>query len=56
MGKTVSVRGASAYYDRLENLQDEIGGEIEINVVSGEYTTDELIEKVATGRDSLHHR
>ena len=49
MGKKVSVREGSAYYERLLNLQDEIGGDIEIETVAGTLTTDELIEKVARG-------
>ena len=49
IGKTVSVRKESSYYDRLTNLSEEIGGDIEIELVSGEMTTDELIEKVAFG-------
>ena len=50
VGKEVSVREASAYYERLLNLEEEIGGEIEIQTVSGTYTTDELIEQVAQGK------
>lgn len=53
IGKQVFVRGGSAYYDRLLNLSDEIGGDIDIQLVSGEYTTDELIEQVAYGEIPL---
>lgn len=53
IGKTVSVRSGSSYYSRLENLSEEIGDDIEIDVVSGELSTDELIEKVAHGELDL---
>ncbi|MEM8897299.1 MAG: transporter substrate-binding domain-containing protein [Bacteroidota bacterium] len=51
--QTVSVRGGSAYYDRLINLMDEIGGEINIELVPGYHTTDELIGMVADGELEL---
>lgn len=49
INKTVSVRKESSYFDRLTNLSEEIGGDIHVELVSGEMTTDELIEKVAFG-------
>ncbi|MCB2219738.1 MAG: transporter substrate-binding domain-containing protein [Bacteroidetes bacterium] len=49
IGKTVHVRKNSSYYDRLQNLMDEIGGDINIDIVSGELETEELIKMVAEG-------
>ncbi|MFW5768280.1 MAG: transglycosylase SLT domain-containing protein, partial [Bacteroidota bacterium] len=49
IGKTVHVRENSSYYQRLQNLMDEIGGEIDIKTVSGESTTEDLINQVARG-------
>ncbi|MEM9934600.1 MAG: lytic transglycosylase F, partial [Bacteroidota bacterium] len=51
--QTVSVRAGSAYYDRLMNLMDEIGGEINIEIVPGSHTTDELIGMVAEDEVAL---
>lgn len=48
-GKTVHVRRGSAYYDRLVNLEDEIGGDINIVTVPGSMETEEIIEQVADG-------
>ncbi len=48
-GKQVHVRRGSSYYHRLENLADEIGGEIHLVEVSGETRTEELIRRVAEG-------
>ncbi|MBK3519559.1 MltF family protein [Carboxylicivirga marina] len=49
MGDTVAVRVHSSYHQRLNNLADEIGGEIFIDTLSGELTTEEIIEMVAAG-------
>lgn len=49
IGKTVHVRRNSSYYQRLQNLSDEIGGEIRIDTVSGEIATSDLIRMVAQG-------
>lgn len=46
---TVSVRNYSSYKMRLENLMDEIGGEIHIEEVDSNITTDELIGMVSSG-------
>ncbi|WP_298533833.1 transporter substrate-binding domain-containing protein [uncultured Algibacter sp.] len=46
---TVSVRRYSSYKMRLENLMDEIGGEIYIDEVDSNITTDELIGMVSKG-------
>lgn len=47
--KTVHVRRSSSYYSRLINLSDELGGDIHLNTVSGDVTTESLIKKVAEG-------
>jgi len=49
IGKTVHVRRDSAYYGRLKNLMEEIGGEIDIQTVAGTLETEELIQMVAKG-------
>ncbi len=49
IGKTLHVRKNSPYYKRLQNLMDEIGGEIEIVPVSGDLETEEIIRMVAEG-------
>lgn len=49
IGKTVHVRGGSAFYERLRNLEDEIGGDIKIETVPGNVTTEELIRRVHAG-------
>ncbi|WP_121665979.1 MltF family protein [Mesonia aquimarina] len=46
MDKTVHVRKNSSYYQRLKNLSQEIGGKINIETVSGNKTTDEIIKMV----------
>jgi len=46
---TVSVRKNSSYYRRLLNLEEEIGGNIYINTVTGTTSTGEIIEQVAKG-------
>lgn len=49
IGDTVSVRRNSSYYKRLQNLQKEIGGEIVIDVLPGNLSTDEIIKNVVDG-------
>ncbi len=49
IGKTVHVRKNSSYFERLKNLEEEIGGQINIETVPGNVSTDELIRRVATG-------
>lgn len=49
IGKTVHVRENSSYYERMQNLMDEIGGEINIETVPGEYSTEDLVNQVARG-------
>lgn len=45
--KTVVVREGSSFYTRLKSLSNEIGETINIKVVPGEITMEQLIEKVA---------
>ena len=47
IGKQISVRENSSYRERLENLQQEIGGKIPIQFVPGDISTDEIIKKVS---------
>ncbi len=49
IGKKVHVRKGSSYYQRLLNLSDEIGGDIDIVEVPGDVSTEELIARVARG-------
>jgi membrane-bound lytic murein transglycosylase F len=47
VGKTVHVRRNSSYYQRLENLSEEVGGEIAIEAVPGKLSTSDIIRMVA---------
>lgn len=47
--KKVYVQKASSFYNRLKNLSDEIGGDIQIKEVADNLTVEQLIEKVAIG-------
>ena len=49
----VHLRKNSSFYTRLTNLSEEIGESIYIEEVSGEITTEQLIEKVAHGEIAL---
>uniref|UniRef100_UPI0032172450 transporter substrate-binding domain-containing protein n=1 Tax=uncultured Draconibacterium sp. TaxID=1573823 RepID=UPI0032172450 len=49
IGDTVSVRANSSYINRLVNLSDELGGEIYIDTLPGNLSTDKIVEMVATG-------
>ena len=49
IGKRVHVRKRSSYYQRLHNLSEEIGGDVEIIEVPGDVTTEELIRQVSEG-------
>lgn len=49
-GKTVHVRGGSAYLSRMRNLSEEIGGDINLIEASSELTTEDLIQAVADGK------
>lgn len=46
IGDTISVRRNSSYFSRLKHLSDEIGGEININPLPGNLSTDEIIKMV----------
>ncbi len=46
---TISVRALSSYRERISNLSEELGGTIHIDILPGEMTTDEIIDKVAEG-------
>lgn len=45
----VSVRRSTSYASRLKNLSNEIGGQIKIDTINGEITTDEIIRMVVDG-------
>ncbi|PWE00892.1 MltF family protein [Marinilabilia rubra] len=49
IGQTVSVRRNSAYYSRLVNLQQEIGGKINIDTIPGNFSTQKVIKMVVDG-------
>ncbi|MEJ2195331.1 MAG: transporter substrate-binding domain-containing protein [Ignavibacteriaceae bacterium] len=49
IGKTIVVRSSSSYIRRLQNLSDEIGGDIIIVEAEPELTTEDLIAMVASG-------
>jgi len=49
IGDTVSVRHNSSYFERLNNLMGEIGGEIVIDTLPGHLSTDEIIKMVVDG-------
>ncbi len=49
INKTVHVKQASSYYERLKHLSKEIGGKIDILEVDGDTSTEQMIRKVANG-------
>lgn len=49
IGKEVYVQKGSSFYNRLNHLSEEIGGDIIIKEVAGNVTVEELIEKVSKG-------
>ena len=49
IGKKVYVNKSSSFFSRLQNLQNEIGGNIDIVSVPGYIDTEKLIKKVAVG-------
>jgi membrane-bound lytic murein transglycosylase F len=49
IGDTVSIRRNSAYYERLMSLSNEIGGDIIIDTLDSQLSTDEIINMVAAG-------
>ena len=50
IGDTISVRKNSSYYTRLLHLADELGGDIVIDTIQGNLSTDEIIKMVADGK------
>ena len=49
IGKEINVRKSSAYVSRLQNLSDEIGGDILVVEDSADVETEKIIRKVARG-------
>ena len=49
IGSNISIRKNSSYHDRLENLQEELGGAINIQYLPGNLSTDEIIGMVNDG-------
>jgi len=49
IGDTVSIRKNSNYYERLISLSNEIGGNIVIDTLDSQLSTDEIIKMVANG-------
>ena len=49
-GKMVIVRKGSSFYPRLKSLSDEIGGNIIVKTVPGDYTMEQLIKLVSIGK------
>jgi len=49
IGKKITIRKSSVYYKRLQNLSDEIGGNIDIIPMSTEYSVSDLIRMVDRG-------
>lgn len=47
--KKVAVWNNSSYYQRLVNLQEEIGDSIYIQPISGDFSAEDLIEQVSEG-------
>jgi membrane-bound lytic murein transglycosylase F len=50
IGDTVSLRKYSSYKERISNLSSELGGNINVNILSGELATDEIIKMVVDGK------
>jgi membrane-bound lytic murein transglycosylase F len=48
VGKEIHLRKNSSFYDRIQNLSEEVGGEIIIKEVDGEVSVEELIQQVST--------
>ena len=49
IGKKISVRNSTSYIDRLQNLSDELGDDIEIIEERPDLDTEDLIEMVSKG-------
>ena len=50
IGKNIHVRFRSSYLERLQNLSNEVGGDIVIIEETGDLETEDLIKAVADGR------
>lgn len=50
IGDTVSVRDKSSYINRLSNLSEEMGGQIHVDTLPANLSTDRIIEMVADGK------
>lgn len=50
IGKTVSIRRNSAYYERILSISNEMGGDILIDTLDSKLSTGEIIHMVADGR------
>ncbi len=48
LGKEIHLRKNSSFYERIQNLSEEVGGEILINEVDGDVSVEELIQQVST--------
>ena len=46
---TISIRQNTSYFGRIQNLSEEIGGDIVIDTLPGKYSTDEIIQMVVDG-------
>lgn len=49
IGDTISVKRNSSYAQRIMNLSEEVGGEIHIDTIPGNMTTDEIFKQIANG-------
>lgn len=49
IGKEVHIRHGSSFWTRMENLSEEIGGDIKLIATQGTMSTDDLIALVANG-------
>ncbi|MEQ8711397.1 MAG: transporter substrate-binding domain-containing protein [Cyclobacteriaceae bacterium] len=49
IGKEIHVRENSSYNDRIQNLEEELGGDIVVKYVDGNSSTDDIIERVSNG-------
>ena len=49
IGDTVSVRKHTSYFQRIQNLEEEIGGDIHVDTVSGTKSTNRIIREIVEG-------
>ena len=49
IGKTVSIRKESSYYQRISNLAKELGDTIYVDFIDGSYSTEEIMKMVSEG-------